>query len=102
MREVLVFLTHFESGNTALLLQDKLSRQIDNTEWSWDNLNKLCWAIGSISGAMSEDDEKRFLVNVIKDLLGLTEKKRGKDNKAVVASNIMYSYSILHLIDVSR
>ena len=39
---------------------------------------------------MAEDDEKRFLVTVIKDLLGLCEMKRGKDNKAVVASNIMY------------
>jgi hypothetical protein len=37
-----------------------------------------------------EDDEKRFLVTVIKDLLGLCEMKRGKDNKAVIASNIMY------------
>ena len=40
--------------------------------------------------AMNEETEKRFLVTVIKDLLGLTEMKRGKDNKAVVASNIMY------------
>ena len=39
---------------------------------------------------MHEDDEKRFLVTVIKDLLGLCEQKRGKDNKAVIASNIMY------------
>ena len=37
-----------------------------------------------------EDTEKRFLVTVIKDLLGLCEIKRGKDNKAVVASDIMY------------
>ena len=37
-----------------------------------------------------EETEKRFLVSVIKDLLGLTEMKRGKDNKAIVASNIMY------------
>lgn len=29
-------------------------------------------------------------VTVIKDLLGLCEQKRGKDNKAVIASNIMY------------
>ena len=29
-------------------------------------------------------------VEVIKDLLGLCEIKRGKDNKAVVASDIMY------------
>ena len=53
-------------------------------------MNKLCWAIGSISGAMNEDSEKRFLVTVIRDLLGLCEIKKGKDNKAVVASNIMY------------
>lgn len=63
---------------------------MDGSEWSWENINKLCWAIGSISGAMSEEAEKRFLVTVIKDLLALTEMKRGKDNKAVVASNIMY------------
>jgi len=37
-----------------------------------------------------EETEKRFLVTVIKDLLGLCEVKRGKDNKAVVASDIMY------------
>lgn len=63
---------------------------MDGSEWSWDNLNTLCWAVGSISGAMAEETEKRFLVSVIKDLLGLCEIKRGKDNKAVVASNIMY------------
>ena len=51
---------------------------------------QLCWAIGSISGAMHEEDEKRFLLTVIKDLLGLCEQKRGKDNKAIIASNIMY------------
>ena len=39
---------------------------------------------------MNEEEEKRFLVTVIKDLLGLCEMKRGKDNKAVIASNIMY------------
>jgi exportin-1 len=39
---------------------------------------------------VDEETEKRFLVAVIKDLLGLCEIKRGKDNKAVVASDIMY------------
>lgn len=39
---------------------------------------------------MHEEDEKRFLVTVIKELLGLCEVKRGKDNKAIIASNIMY------------
>ena len=27
---------------------------------------------------------------ILQDLLGLCEKKRGKDNKAIIASNIMY------------
>ncbi|KAI8854398.1 CRM1 C terminal-domain-containing protein [Chytridium lagenaria] len=80
IREVLIYLTHLDLDDTEAILSDKLAKQTDGSEWSWDNLNKLAWAIGSISGAMSEDAEKRFLVNFIK----------GKDNKAVVASNIMY------------
>jgi len=32
---------------------------------------------------------RRFLVTVIRDLLNLCEITRGKDNKAVIASNIM-------------
>ncbi|KAF2863968.1 hypothetical protein K470DRAFT_48733 [Piedraia hortae CBS 480.64] len=89
-RECLVFLTHLDVVDTEQIMTEKLSRQVDGSEWSWANCNTLCWAIGSISGAMNEETEKRFLVTVIKDLLGLTEMKRGKDNKAVVASNIMY------------
>jgi hypothetical protein len=27
--------------------------QVNGTDWSWNNLNTLCWAIGSISGAQS-------------------------------------------------
>ncbi|GJJ12193.1 Exportin-1 [Clathrus columnatus] len=90
MRELLVYLTHLDVQDTENILTEKLQKQVDGSEWSWNNLNTLCWAIGSISGAMSEETEKRFLVTVIRELLGLTEAKRGKDNKAVVASNIMY------------
>lgn len=89
-RECLVYLTHLDVVDTEGIMSDKLSKQMNGSEWSWANCNTLCWAIGSISGAMNEETEKRFLVTVIKDLLGLTEMKRGKDNKAVVASNIMY------------
>jgi exportin-1 len=90
MRDTLVYLTHLNPDDTESIMLQKLTQQVDGSQWSWNNLNTLCWAIGSISGAMSEDEEKRFLVTVIKDLLGLCEAKRGKDNKAVVASNIMY------------
>uniref|UniRef100_A0A5S6QV72 Importin N-terminal domain-containing protein n=1 Tax=Trichuris muris TaxID=70415 RepID=A0A5S6QV72_TRIMR len=90
MRETLVYLTHLDYGDTERIMTEKLQNQVNGIEWSWKNLNTLCWAIGSISGALMEEDEKRFLVMVIRDLLGLCEQKRGKDNKAVIASNIMY------------
>nr|KAF6430530.1 exportin 1 [Molossus molossus] len=90
MRETLVYFTHLDYVDTERIMIEKLHNQVNGTEWSWKNLNTLCWAIGSISGAMHEEDEKRFLVTVIKDLLGLCEQKRGKDNKAIIASNIMY------------
>mmetsp|Transcript_17286 Transcript_17286/g.39010 ORF Transcript_17286/g.39010 Transcript_17286/m.39010 type:complete len:897 (-) Transcript_17286:828-3518(-) len=90
MRETLVFLTHLNCDDTENIMLAKLTLQVDGTQFSWNNLSTLSWAIGSISGSMSEEEEKRFLVTVIKDLLGLCEMKRGKDNKAVIASNIMY------------
>ncbi|CAM9157205.1 unnamed protein product [Discosporangium mesarthrocarpum] len=90
MRETLVYLTHLNNEDTETIMLEKLSKQVEGSQFSWNNLNTLCWAIGSISGAMNEEEEKRFLVTVIKDLLNLCEMKRGKDNKAVVASNIMY------------
>ncbi|KAJ2590135.1 Karyopherin transporter [Coemansia sp. RSA 1722] len=89
-RECLIYLTHLDSKDMENIIFEKLGHQMDGSEWSWSNLNKLCWAIGSISGSMSEDQERRALVIIIKDLLSLCELKRGKDNKAVVASNIMY------------
>ena len=47
---------------------------------------------------MTETDEKRFLVIVIRDLLGLCEHKPGKNNKAVVASNIMCVFGHLECL----
>ncbi|PVU94831.1 hypothetical protein BB561_002230 [Smittium simulii] len=89
-RECLVLLTHLNSEDMENIMMAKLSHQLDQSEWSWNNLNSLCWAFGSISGSMNEDQERKFLVVIIKGLLGLCELVKGKDNKAVVASNIMY------------
>jgi exportin-1 len=66
MRETLVYLTHLDCADTESIMTEKLMNQVNGSEWSWKNLNTLCWAIGSISGAMHEEDEKRFLVTVIK------------------------------------
>ena len=39
---------------------------------------------------MSNDDENKFVVLVIKELLNLCENTSGKHNKAQVATDIMY------------
>jgi exportin-1 len=93
MHETLVYLCNLDHEDTEQQMLDKLRLQVkplNGKEWSWTGLNTLCWAIGSISGAMQEEQENRFLVTVIRDLLNLCEITRGKDNKAVIASNIMY------------
>ncbi|XP_073003374.1 protein EXPORTIN 1A-like [Typha latifolia] len=90
MRETLIYLSHLDLEDTEQQMLKKLSKQLNGEDWSWNNLNTLCWAIGSISGSMMEEQENRFLVMVIRDLLNLCEITKGKDNKAVIASNIMY------------
>lgn len=92
MRDTLVYLTHLDSEDSENIMLAKLAQQCetDKNYFTWNDINKLCWAIGSISGSMQESDEKRFLVAVIKDLLSLCECKTARDDKAVVASNIMY------------
>jgi len=90
MKSTLVYLTHLDQEDTQKIMLTKLEGQVTGKDWDRNKLNKLCWAIGSISLTMSESDEKTFLVSIIRDLLGLCELKKGKDNKAVIASNIMY------------
>ena len=63
MRETLVYLTHLDYVDTERIMTERLQNQVNGNEWSWKNLNTLCWAIGSISGSMHEEDEKRFLVS---------------------------------------
>lgn len=92
MREALIYLTNLDSSDMQKLMLSRLSRFVNDNQASWSatQLNRVCWAIGSISGGLSENDEKSFLVMVVRDMLTLCEQKRGKENKAVVASNIMY------------
>ena len=90
MRETLVYLPHLDCVEVEKILTDKPEQQTNTSELSFKKLNTLCWAVGSISGAMNEMDESRFLVTVIKELLNMCEQRKGKDNKAIIAANVMY------------
>jgi exportin-1 len=90
MRDCLIYLTHLDPGATEKIMQETLQTQTVDTNWNPNLLNSISWSIGCITGAMEEFHEKKFLVTVIKYLLNLCEMKKGKTNKAIVASNIMY------------
>lgn len=89
MADTTVFLTHLGGEQMEKLMHEKLDFEV-NQQLDKASLSKLCWAVGSISGTMSIADERKFVVAVIRELLCLCENTKGKDNKAIVASNIMY------------
>lgn len=91
MRANLVYLTNIDSKQVYNIMTEKLNYLLsDDSLFTFEALNKLCWALGSISECMLEDEENKFVVTVIKELLNLVEKKKGKNNKALVAADIMY------------
>eukprot|EP00923_Selenidium_pygospionis_P028632 GHVN01051325.1.p1 GENE.GHVN01051325.1~~GHVN01051325.1.p1 ORF type:complete len:1134 (-),score=196.33 GHVN01051325.1:166-3567(-) len=97
MREAHIFLANLGPTETEMVLgklvEEEMTVASDKTkpdQWNPQAINRLCWSIGSISGALPEENEKRFLISVIRSLLTLCESKKGKENKAIVASQIMY------------
>ena len=90
MKETLVYLAHLNQQETEQLMLERLSEQLMPENYSTGVLNTLCWAVGAISGTMEDAQEDKFLVSVIRDLLRLCENTRAKDDKATIASNIMY------------
>ena len=94
MRDTLVYLTFIDPYKTQNLLQTKINEQSDIAKQSNRInpalLNSISWSAGCISGAMNDSIEVQFLVVFIRVLLGLCEIIKGKGNKAICASNIMY------------
>ena len=94
MRETLIYLTYIDPYKTTNLLNAKVDEQFEiarqQNKINPSLLNSISWSAGCISGAMNEMTEMQFLIVIIKVLLNLCEIIRGKGNKAICASNIMY------------
>jgi len=89
VKETLCNICDLDWEATRLYIMFKLEKQMES-EFSEQSLSKLCWAIGTISGKLPHIDEKNLLITIIRTLLYLCEGKSGKNNKSIVASNIMY------------
>lgn len=80
-------------GTLREILKFKLNKQFDGTEWSFNNMNSLCWAVGTLANALSKSDEKTFLIFFLRNLLQMCENKTDIESKAIIASNIMHIVS---------
>ena len=90
MKDLMINLTRLNWENTKYVIEERMEKIMDGSEYSYENLNSLCWAAGSISGTLPDDEERNFFIKTLKNLLSLVENKRGKEAKATIAANIMY------------
>ncbi|GAN04459.1 nuclear export receptor crm1 [Mucor ambiguus] len=97
MRHVFGLLTTLDPTYVQSLIREQLKQlQLDGTNaiWSWDQLFRICWAIGMMSSAISEQQESQFLQIVLTgDLYQLLQKEEEAnhlDQQWVVASCMLY------------
>lgn len=90
MRETLVFLANLDSYDTREIMTKLMNRQRDRSEWSWQNCNSLCWAVGGVLSAMTHEDGDELYLNIMQGLLMLCKEMEGKENRAVILSCIMF------------
>ena len=89
MREMLVYLTHINKEDMIAALFEKVD-EIKRGNWSSEAMNSLCWAAGSIGGALTEEEEKHFVAQILDYLLALCKDLPDIVQRANVASGIMY------------
>jgi exportin-1 len=81
----------------------KLDMQVALVEWSYDNLNSICWAAACLADLKGTNDERNLFVNTLKALLTLCASKKSLEDKIVIASNIMHivSQNSIYLKDIA-
>ncbi|SMN20770.1 similar to Saccharomyces cerevisiae YGR218W CRM1 Major karyopherin, involved in export of proteins, RNAs, and ribosomal subunits from the nucleus [Maudiozyma saulgeensis] len=102
-KETLVYLTYLDFDDTERIIMEELERQMsmlkmytdgeeDNQNgWAWDNLNCLCWSIGSIPSTISEESENIFIKSILDKLTMIKDARITNSNdRALFDSNVMY------------
>ncbi|KAM0681209.1 Exportin-1 [Glugoides intestinalis] len=90
MRSNLFYLSFCIEDFMVNFFTKKIEKFIHSNDFDYVNLNKFCWSIGSIANALEESIERDFFVCIIKNLLTMCELRYAKEEKAIVASNIMF------------
>ena len=90
MKELAFYLVKFDWTEMKKFIIGEIEKQHYESHFNFDTLNSLSWIVGSLCGSVGEKEEKSFFISTLRTLLQLCEAKKGKENKAVIASCIMY------------
>lgn len=90
MKELAFYLVKFDWPEMKKFIIGEIEKQHYESHFNFDTLNSLSWIVGSLCGSVGEKEEKSFFISTLRTLLQLCEAKKGKENKAVIASCIMY------------
>lgn len=90
MKETFFYLCFLDKSYTINTINSKISVLFEEDKFSWDLINQVSWSAGCVAGALEENEESTFFVNILKELLTLCEMRYIRADKAVIASNIMF------------
>lgn len=88
MHETLVFLTNINSNFTIETIFNMFNT-LDQVENPSLQVNRICWAVGAVSGAIPAAQEKSFILEVLKRLLDLFE-GASEGPRVLLGSGIMF------------
>ena len=103
VKEILRMYAFENYQTTKQIIIYKLETQVNFSDWSYDNLNSICWATGCLADLQMSADERNLFVNVLRILLSLCATKKSLEDKIVIAANIMHivSQNHVYLKDIS-
>lgn len=90
MKTAIFYLSYCIEDFMIDFFQKKIEKFISVQTFDHAFLSKLCWSVGSIANALEETIERELLVEILKNLLSICEVRNLKDEKAIIASNIMF------------
>lgn len=96
MKQNLYYLSFSIENFMQTYLIKKIEKHITPTQSNYDlniiykDLNQLCWTIGALGGAFEEVREREFFVSTINTLLTICEVRPRREERAIVASDIMF------------
>jgi exportin-1 len=79
---------HAEAVQAVLGL--KLEMEVGSSQWSYQNLNSMCWAIGCLADLKRDSAEKGFFSKCLISLIRFCGSKIDIEDKIVICTNIMH------------